>query len=336
MNNKVQFSALNPYEAPNMPNATERLSRDSQMIQWGDDNLYPKYLSELYTDCGILNSVVNGVVDYICGDNITGIDHEIFRKLALDYTLYNGFALQVVRNVVGEITNYYYVDFANCRTNEDRSVIYYSKEFDKRRGKMLSYPAFKKDSTETSSILYVTAPTKNVYPTPMYGAQTTLQACEIQKNIVSYHFNSLSNGFLGGVMFNFSNGIPDDELKEEIEDNILEKFSGTGNANRILINFSDDSEHGLQITPLNVEDFGEKYNTLLSKSEREIFTAFRATPSLFGIPTENVGFNTQEYDSVFQLFNRTVVKPIQKTMITALSEVGLEVVVKPFTLNLDD
>jgi hypothetical protein len=61
-----------------------------------------------------------------------------------------------------------------------------------------------------------------------------------------------------------------------------------------------------------VEDFGEKYQSLAKHSRQQIFTAFRANPNLFGIPTESLGFSQEEYESAFRLYNRTQIRPVQR------------------------
>jgi hypothetical protein len=54
---------------------------------------------------------------------------------------------------------------------------------------------------------------------------------------------------------------------------------------------------------------------------QRIFTGFRANPNLFGIPTENLGFSSEEYESAFRLFNRTHVRPIQKKIADAYDKI---------------
>ena len=65
-------------------------------------------------------------------------------------------------------------------------------------------------------------------------------------------------------------------------------------------------------------------------------TAFRATPNLFGIPTETTGFSEQEFKESFRLYNRTMVKPIQVLIADmfekALGEKGV-LSITPFTLD---
>ena len=114
-----------------------------------------------------------------------------------------------------------------------------------------------------------------------------------------------------------NNGIPSESEADEIEENIIEKFSGAGNGGRIVINFANDKEHSTELMKLETEDAGEKYKSLIERTKNELFTAFRAIPNLFGLPTAT-GFSNEEYEQAFKLYNRTVVRPIQNIFIRVI------------------
>lgn len=341
---KLSFAAIDPFGIINFKEPVEHELKGSKgVVTWGDKNDYPDYLLSLYNEVGTLRSIINGCVDYTIGNGIRveGSDlikdsiPDLVKMLIHDYWIYGGFAYQVIRNKLKEPTKYVYLDFRNIRVSEDGLNYYYSKDWSKTWGrcKYLVYPKYDpEDLNQPTGIVYVKNVFNQHYPTPVYGAKTTIQACEIEKEITAYHYNSIQNGFVGGYSFDFHNGIPSDEEKKEIEKNILEKYTGTGNAARILINFADDKDHGLELTRLETEDFGEKYSSLTKKSQQEIFSSFRANPNLFGLPTENLGFNNEEYESTFKLFNRTMIKPVQNLIIDNFAKEDIQISFEPFTL----
>ena len=112
-------------------------------------------------------------------------------------------------------------------------------------------------------------------------------------------------------------------------------MGGHSNAGRILLNFAPSKEQAAFIQTFRSEDFGEKYAALSKHCRQQLYTAFRANPNLFGIPTESLGFSSEEYESAFRLFNRTHVRPIQRAITDAyeyiFGEQVLEIV--PFTLD---
>ena len=130
-----------------------------------------------------------------------------------------------------------------------------------------------------------------------------------------------------------NNGIPSETEADEIEENIIEKFSGSGNGGRIVINFANDKEHSAELMKLETEDAGERYSSLIERTKSELFTAFRAIPNLFGLPTAT-GFSNEEYEQAFKLYNRTAVKPIQDIIKRNIEYItGKKVEIIPFSLD---
>lgn len=343
MKENFLFAAIDPYGIVNFKDPKETyLDKENSVVGWGTKNDYPDYLLSLYNDVGTLRTIINGCIDYTAGNGVEasgpGADQvpDLFNKLNRDYWIYGGFCFQVIRNKIGEPSKLVYLDFRNIRTNKDGDLFYYSEDWSKSWGrcKYLTYPKYDPNNDrQATGLVYIKNTFNQTYPTPVYGAKTTIQACEIEKEITAYHYNSLQNGFMGGYAFDFHNGIPEDKDKDEIEKGIIEKYSGTPNAQRIVINFAEDENHGLTVTKLETDDFGEKYQSLTKKSQQELFSAFRANPNLFGLPTENLGFNNEEYETTFKLFNRTMIRPAQKRIVEAFHDQGIEITITPFSLD---
>lgn len=342
----IRFAAIDKYIERNIVLPTERkVSRPEDMVEWGDGNMYPHYLLSLYRSVPTLASIINGFTDYISGEgasvafahpaveqgalNAEGeTTEEQVRKLARDYAIYGGFALQVIRDHAGEVAGIYHIPMRFLRTNEDCNVFYYSEKWDRMGRKDVSvYPKFtaidKQDpeavKAHASSMLYVKAFYIETYPVPLYAS--AVEACEIERNIDEYHLNNLENSFMGSIVVNFNNGVPEDKIKEQIEKDFNEKFSGHRNAGRVMFSWNPNRESRTEITTPSVHDFSEKYNALAERSRQQIFTAFRANPNLFGIPTEGNGFSNEEYAESFRLFNKTMIMPAQKLICGAYDKI---------------
>lgn len=358
----ISFAAINPYAESNIISPVETKHSGREYIDWGEGNLYPEYLQMLYENVPTLKSVIDGCVDYVCGDDITilplnGLKAgkmntkgdtilEQVQDISDDYFKTGGYALQIIRNAYGEVAEVYYCDIRFLRCNKDCSVFYYSEKWGRGgRGKVIVYPAFMPDldwnaltdeerNRHASSILYVKKSRKRTYPKPCYGA--AVKACEMERCVDDFHLNAINNGFTGSYIINFNNGVPEDHIKEEIEEAFNEKFSGHENAGRVGFSWNPNKESATSIEKVEVEDFGEKYKSLESNSRQKIFTAFRANPNLFGIPTESLGFNAEEYESSFRLFNRTMIKPVQKMIVETYEKIYGQsgvMTIQPFSLE---
>ena len=103
-----------------------------------------------------------------------------------------------------------------------------------------------------------------------------------------------------------------------------------------MFSWNPDKTNATTITEPKIDNFGDRYDALSKHCRQQIFTAFRANPNLFGIPTENLGFSQEEYESAFKLYNRTCVKPVQRIICDAYDKIygipGVLTIV-PFTLD---
>lgn len=335
----ISFAALDQYVEENIVSPREKRHLNRDFIEWGDGNLYPEYLLDLYNSVSTLRSIINGNVDYITGDDITieplrdGLQDNVVntrgdliaeqvKDIAKDYEMYGGFALQVIRGRDGKPSEIYHIDMRYLRMNKECDVFYYCEDWSKRgKRDVIVYPKFMtnldwnsleddKKELHASSIVFVKNVRTQTYPAPLYAA--SVKACEIERCVDDYHLNAINNCFVASVVINFNNGQPESKIMEEIEDNFTEKFSGHENAGRLCFSWNKDKEHATTIDTLSVEDFGEKYQSLAKHSRQQIFTAFRANPNLFGIPTESLGFSQEEYESAFRLYNRTQIRPVQR------------------------
>lgn len=347
MRNKLSFAALYPSIMENIPSAEEKEIRGLKFIVYGENNKYPSYLYNLYKNVATLKTIIDGTADFVCGSEIAS-DSIIFNgdglsdivyDITLSYLIYGGFALNVLRNKQGKVVKIVPLDFRKVRSDKKGEKFYYSEDFDSKsygRGKYIEYPAFDKDDvTAYSSIYYYKDDKYSVYPTPIYNA--AIKACEIERKIAEYHLNSLENAFMGSVLVSLNNGVPDDEQKAEIEKNFNEKFTGSENAGRVVISYNDSKEHEATISQIQTEDYGERYKSLIEYSQQQIFTAFKATPAIFGIPTTDKGFSQEQYVDQFALFNAMVIKPLQKQILRSLKEVSdINIQIKPFKIEFEE
>lgn len=362
----VSFAAIDQYVETNIVLPTEKVT-NRDFVEWGKGNNYPGYLLDLYNNVTTLRSIINGNIDFITGDDVSilplgerfadGIMNtrgdlitDIVRDLAKDYNLYGGFALQIIRDHNGDVAEIYYIDMRFIRSNKENDVFYYNEHWEKGgRTDVIKYPKFMNNlnwasmtdeerDRHASSILFVKNVHTQVYPAPMYAA--SIKACEIERCIDDYHLNAIENGFTSSMIINFNNGDPGDDIKEEIEDDFNEKFSGHQNAGRIMFCWNRDRTSATTITEPKVEDFGNRYHALSTHSRQQIFSAFRAQPLLFGLTSDvNTGFSTEEFEQSFKLYNRTQIRPVQRMIADAFDRIyGAKGVlsIKPFSLESDN
>ena len=339
--------------------AWETRERDTEpdgrggMVMWGNTNSYPEYLHELYMEVATLHSVIAGSVDYVAGDgatlsaplqrsgavNLKGMTPpELVRRLAADFFEFGGFAVQAIRNRAAQVVELYPVSLRYLRTDRNNETFFYNEAFALQNRRVMNrdtlvYPRYMPEGNAYSSIyFYKTDPTRT-YPIPVWGA--AIPSCEVERKIDRFHLNAIDNGFTGSYIVNFNNGVPEDEIKDEIERGFNEKFSGAENAGRIVFSWNDNKENAVSVEKMEIEDYGEKYDKLATRSRTQIYNAFRANPNLFGLSTDNIGFSQEEYLQSFTLYNRTQIKPVQDKIRDAIRYIlpGNDIMIKPFTME---
>lgn len=348
----VSFAAIDSYPERLVERATEKKMGGREWVTWGEKNTYPFYIKMLVRETPTLRSVIMGVVDYICGNdirveyNLTGrepgcVDRkgttfsEFVNKTAEAAVQIGGWPWKVTLNNDGSIGELEVLPYERVRTDEDNAGYWYGEKFDKGRNECIFYPRWTRGTRVSETVLFVKLWGDGAYPEPLYVA--ALKDCETERAIADYHLGNISRGFMGSYLVNFNSGIrPTDEEKREVERTFTEKFGGHKNAGRIMFSWNLNKDAQTTFQKMEVSDYGEKYETLAKHCRQQIFTAFRANPNLFGIATESNGFNSEEYESAFKLFNRTIVQPIQRKIVEALEKVlGVQgvIAIEPFSLD---
>lgn len=322
------------FEAIDLPIIQEQRGKD--YIKFGLDNLFPQTLIELYDTSAMNHTCIDAIKDGIYGEGITDYGTEyintdgetindIFSKISLDYTIFGGYALNVIWNKEGtRIAEMYHLPFANVRSgkpnDEDKVESYwYCSDWEKvRKHKAIEYKAF--DVTDTkkdnaSQIYYCMnyTPGNDVYPLPAYiGGVNDIQ---LDARVSRFHNANISNGLAPSMFVQFRNGIPSPEERRDIYNEIDETFSGEENAGRFFLAFSEPGKE-LQVTPIeNAND--DYYITLEARITSRILTAHRITsPLLLGIK-DGAGFssNADEIITSYSHFMNTVVRPKQSKVL---------------------
>lgn len=345
---KLNFTAI-VSETKEIPEPVINQKPDG-WLACGKDNKYFNYLFYLYEHSSQFSSIASTMKDYLLGDEV--INHtnmatinrkgetfnDLLENIALDYIIYGGYAFQVIRNKNGEIAELNYIDFRTVRTNEDEDKIYinssWKRDIVKRGTQTKVYERFMKGTKQPNSIYYYKGHnTREVYPVPMYRAAIT--SLEITTQISNYHLNNILNNFTPSAIINFNNGDNlADDVKEEVEDGVREKFTGTSNAGRILLSFNPDKDHETTIDRLQDDGLDNKYQNLASSTKADIYSAFRINEVLVGL-NKDTGFSKTEFSEAFTLYNRTVIKPMQQDLIDSLETVfGTHCIeIQPFSID---
>ena len=359
-NKKDNISVIHLAEY-NLPNISETNNKD--YIQFGDDNLYPQYLLELYNGSSINNAIIKGVSAMIYGEGLDATDRQesdakkeswlslntllhsspkdTLKCLAFDLKLFGMCYVNTIwnrpRTKIVEIRHIpaQYIRSGKADAYGKVNEYYYSADWENtRKHKPRYYKAFDiKDRTNASQVLCIKdySPGSYYYATPDYQGSTSY--IQLDMEIAQFHLSNIKSGMFPSMAINMANGIPTIEERRTIERQINSKFAGSGNAGRILLTFNDGKDTAPEIVPINANDNSDSYQFLSTETTRKVLTGHRITsPLLFGVKGDGSGFgnNADELRDSYSLFNNTVIKPFQNTLLE-----GLEPLFRVNNINLD-
>ena len=335
--------------------------RGKDWIEYGDANgdwrnLYPQFLIDLYYSSSITAAIVNSTAEMIAGENLIIEDeddrdlearvklqnfmdrangneslHEVLKKVAFDFKLQGAFALNIVwskdRTQIAEV---YHVDVSKVRCARPDEFgktkgYYISADWSNtRQNKPYYVPAFNtNDRTSPNQIMYsgLYSPNMNSYYTPDWVSCANWAL--IDGRVSEFHLNNISSGFSGSFMINFSNGIPTQEERFQIEQSLTEKFTGQNNAGKFILTFSDDKTRTPEIQAISPSDLDKQYIALQELLTQNILSGHRVTsPMLMGIKSDTgLGNNADELNSAANFYLNTTIRGFQDQIVKQLRKI---------------
>jgi len=350
MDKKIKFSQISKEFSGRIQILEDK--KNGTYVKFGDYNSFPNDLIELYNNSSIHNTCINAIVDGIVGEGLTAnpewvLDranssnetwNDVYKKVATDYKLYGGFALEVIWNKSRtKIADIYHIDFSWLRAKEKnyRGEIpgyYISDEWSEayRYGTapiddLPFLPVYnpQKNMEEPKQVFVYNPyrPGQKYYPLPDYvGA---LRDIELDIEVSNFHVNNIKNGLAPSLSITtFTNA--NDEEREAIERMLQLQYSGTNNAGNMLYMDVDSPENAPVITPIPQNGADGYYTTINDMVVQRILTAHRITsPMILGIKTEGqLGGRAEVIDAYLLLVN-TVIRPFQQDIL-AVFETLLE------------
>ena len=319
----------------------ERPSNDGY-VQYGDDNLFPQYLIDLYKSSATHNALCTSIAYMIYGDGVQadtlearlkieewGLQDEV-RKACLDLKIQGGFALEVVysidRTTISKVRHCPFENIRSGEVDEDEKVnyYYYSKDWNNKQIEPELVCGFNPEKAveHPVQILYVKpfSPGSYYYPKPDYIG--SIDYIELDKEIGKYHINNIKNGLAPSFSIHFKNGVPSQEERFKIRNDIERQLAGATNAGKFIVTYSDSPERKPDFEPFPLSDADKQYQFLSSEVSDKIMVGHRVVSSaMFGVKTAGQLGNTQELEIASELFDKQVVKPYQRVVKDALERV---------------
>ena len=341
-------------------------------VNWARKNDYPQRLSDLYYNSVTHKSCIDFAVTAILGD---GIDYdameandselvpnyqygwdELIERISLDYVLYGSFAIQIIKNKDDQSYSFFHQPMGDVRfspRNDDGVCESYWICPDWTQTGL--YPPVElksfsfQDEEEIKSgkaYLYVYegySPDIAMYPIPNYVS--ALKSIQTEIELQRYDLRSVTNNFSASGILTL-NRVDDEEDRNMLIQNIQAMFTGSDNANSLIINFkSNDSEEPATFVKID-KDSNDSVNLFADSNERivsKIIAAHKiSNKALIGYEADSamLGGEGNILNIAFNLYNKTVANKLRRNIVQtvnralAMNGVNTKVVLKPLQFNI--
>jgi hypothetical protein len=313
-------------------------------VEYGDNNDYFGYLIDRYNGSPTNNAILNSLMDMTFGKGLDATDSAkkpseyaamrgLFTKACLqkvvsDYVMMGQCSMQVVysqdHNMIVEVQHIPVETLRAARCNEDGEIeaYYYAKDWEDVKGRRetpVRIPAFG-TSKEGLEILYIKPYRAGFYYYSPVDYQGGLPYAELEEEIANYHINNIQNGLAPSMLINFNNGVPSEEERRSIEQQIATKFSGSSNSGKFILAFNDNKDLAATVDPVQLSDAAEQYQFLSSEATQKIMISHRiVSPMLLGIKDNSgLGNNADELKTASTLLDNLVIRPKQEIIIDGI------------------
>tara|TARA_R110000744_G_scaffold134922_1_gene244187 strand:+ start:882 stop:2633 length:1752 start_codon:yes stop_codon:yes gene_type:complete len=335
---------------------TETIKNGEEFVSYGKDNNYPNFLINLYQKSAVHNALCNSISTWIYGDGVVsndatinpeawakfkmlfdkGIGKNTLQKCILDLKVHGGYYLSISysldRTTISEIEH---LPFETIRVqpeveNEDAGFYLYSKNWSNYRQvgyeKIKAFDSnFKNEYPNQIICFKMYSVGSYYYPKPDY--QGGINYIELDKNVSEFHLANIKNGLAPSFLLSFSNGIPSDEKRQAVKNSIEEELSGSKNAGKFILSFSDDRSNAPEITPFPLSDADKQYEFLSKEVTSKVMISHRViSPRLFGVNTDGggLGNNADELRTASILFEEVVVDGYRELLVEGMEFVMQE------------
>lgn len=339
-NEKTYFMAFGSEVDYDVPLPIEKIYdtpyQEDKFVPYGESNTFPERLLEMIESTSLVETIIDKITKFVIGQGLTivGQDMEgevntkgmtwndLIKHLVNDYISFGAFAVQVRRNKVGDIKYLDYIPVERVRTNEENTKFWYKKHWTKYGTSQVVFDAFNGKKEQTNSIFYFKSNMRHVYGRGYWWS--SLDDLAILGAISDFDLSHVNNNFAPSAVVSFVEGVPPEAEQEEVEKKVNKKFAGAKNASKAIFTFSDSAEGAPKITLLTPADMTAQYNALLERVRENVFAAFAIDPILLGLKTTDGVFSTEQYDEIYNLFNKSHIEPMQREFIRAFNKLGYE------------
>ena len=335
--NIYEFGVFNLAIPENISEPKNIKTLSTKYVPFGDDNLFPQYLSELKRKSSTNRSVLaqktifTSGAKFVCNNpelerfvEDVNADHEslrdVFKKLADDYYTFGNAYMECV--VYDGGINLYHLDATKVRMSKTNKEVYINSDWcrywdnDEKITRLPIYPRVAHNKFVVHFKDY--EPTFNYYGLPDYVA--ALEHIAVDYEIGKWNHTKFKNGFQPSAIVEISGDMGEDEAKKLVRE-AQKKFVGEGNNGKIMFIVKNGDTSPANVSIIKDDQEGS-WLDLQRVTDQNIITAHRWQPSLSGIVSSGKMNNTgSEIRIAYDLAMTTVIKDTSELLLNGIRKV---------------
>lgn len=346
---------------------------NNRWIWFGQDNLMPDRLNELYESSAIHSAIVDIKRDMVTGGGYditlpsgsTGYDQVTMKQFEVeveDETSLQRFIENITQDYI--IHSVIYLKFtwnkdktkllevkrlepskvrvgADLKDPEKINRYFYSFDWrDTGRFPIKEYAPYSKTSKECVEVKRIVkkSPGMKFYSYPQYAAATNW--IELDAKISLFHKSNIENSTNPSKMIVFTQKPGSPEAKRDIIESFKKSYVGEETTGKSMIFFVDGQENLPQVTTMQPSSLDEQFTVTAEQALRNICHAHRINPIILGIKTSHSLGNPKELLNALSIFDKTVITPLRYDIQTIINHLFLmkglraEFTLRPFDLGI--
>ncbi len=304
----------------------------SGIVQFGDNNLYPQILDQMYytspihSDCieFIAQAAIGGGYEYKI-EAETGKEKvdlytfervnkfkKMFRYLPVDFLIHRRVCVLIKRDLQGNFKSMQRMHPSTIRNNMDITQFIYCKDWSRRSG-LCEYNRYNAGSKEIESLYVYHAESvgQDVYPLPRYisalndvfldGEISFLQKANIQ--------NSIWPSLAVRIPKLFGSDAERDEFKKGFN-----QETGAAGGGKVIFLQGQGLENTPEVLPIPTNQNDKLFDSTIENVFNKICFAHGLNPSIMGIKVAGSLGNSEELKTSYAIFEKNVIMPLRSEL----------------------
>lgn len=312
------------------PYVNKYYTQDGGYVRFGDDNLYPQLLNQLYFQSAIHGSIIDFITNAVAGGGYMWKDEKVaaaqqveqmafdkkhkFAKfiyhITRDYIIHRRVCILIKQNGQGQITSFKRLDPSTIRNHVTLEKFGYSPDWSRGYYEFKEYNRYYKGCRHPEALFVYQeeSPGQDLYPIPTYNSVLNWAFLDSEQSF--FHKSNIQNAVFPSAVIRrpkeFGSIDEINKFKQEIHTK-----TGAGNGGRLLVltgNGMDDVPEYVAVQPNN----NDKLFTETAKELKDqICFAHKINPAIMGIKVAGSLGNSEELRMSYSIFEKNVVNPLR-------------------------